>query len=66
MNIGISLLIFEKNKNIKMTALPRLMSKSVKIVMWKKGGGGGATVIPGGSSIPESRVDSYNWITTFS
>ena len=38
-----------------MTAMPRLMEKSVKIVMWKFLRGG-ATFIPGATSIPESRV----------
>ena len=46
--------IEEKIKS-KMTAMPRLMEKSVKIVMWKFLRGG-ATFIPGATSIPESRV----------
>ena len=46
--------IEEKIKS-KMTAMPRLMLKSIKIIMWKFLRGG-ATFIPGATSISESRV----------
>ena len=44
-----------------MTAMPRLMKQSIKIVMWKILRGG-ATFIPGATSIPESRVDQSRTI----
>ena len=46
---------FEDKKKSKMIAMPRLVWKSIKIMMWKFLRGG-ATVIPGASFIPESRV----------
>ena len=51
---------FEEKIKSKMTAMPRLMQKSIKIVMWKFLRGG-ATVISGGTFIPESRVGRLAW-----
>ena len=63
-NVGVRLLIFEKfwrKKNWKMIAMPRLIEKSTKIMMWNFFRGG-ATVISGAMFIPESRVGGALWV----
>ena len=59
-NIGLRSLIFEKFEEKKWPQCLDWCKKSIKIVMWKFLGGG-ATVVPGATSIPESRVGAMNF-----